>query len=148
MPAFVLFAIDAQTFALPAGQVAAVHRNAAATPVPGAPPFVRGLLNLRGELVPVLEVRARLGLGARPPRASDHLLLVEDGPGRVLLEVDRVLELRELPGEDGRPVPGGLARGAVRTPEGAVVVHDAAAWVAEAGAALGGARAGGGHGRT
>lgn len=106
---------------------------AASAPVPGAPPALRGLLDLRGEVVPVLDARAALGGSPGAPRPDEHLLLVEAAGRRVALAVDRVMGVRELP-EAERTGAGGAR--AVRMEEGVVVVLPAAAWLARAGGAL------------
>ena len=69
MPAYVLFETASQTFALPAAEVRQVLRMAAPERVPGAPAALRGVLNVHGAIVPVVDVRARLGLPPRPPPA-------------------------------------------------------------------------------
>jgi purine-binding chemotaxis protein CheW len=53
-------------------------------PLPGAPPAVLGLFNLRGEVVPVLDTAALLGVGA-PPAGSPHLVIAETARGLAAL---------------------------------------------------------------
>lgn len=134
MASFVLFTAASQTFALPASCALQVLRMAAPTPIPGAPPHVRGVLDLRGELIPVVDVAARLGAATRPPRPEDQLLIIEAAGRRVALEVERVLEIREVPADAVEPQPGWiapspLAAGAVRLADGVVVVHAPEAWL-------------------
>src|SRR5690242_15645975 len=97
MPVYLLVEAASQTFALPASGVRQVLRMAAPSPVPGAPPPLRGVLNVHGVLVPVVDVRARLGLPTRPVDAAAHLVLADAGGRLVALEVYRVLEVREVP---------------------------------------------------
>lgn len=140
MPAFVFFTAASQTFALPAASVVQVLRMAAPTAVPGAPAFLRGVLNVRGTLVPVIDVRARLGAPQRPARPGDHLLVASDGERPVALEVERVLGVRELPEGALEPhpawvAPSPLVEGAVKLEDGVVLVQAVRAWLAEADAA-------------
>jgi purine-binding chemotaxis protein CheW len=139
MAAFVLFKAAGQTLALPAACVVQVLRMAAPAPAPGAPPHVRGVLNVHGTLFPVVDVRARLGAAPRPPRPADRLLLVADGARRAALEVDEVLEVRELADEAVSPSPDGagspLLAGALRLEDGVVFVQALGAWLARPGAA-------------
>jgi purine-binding chemotaxis protein CheW len=142
MAAFVFFTAAGQTFALPAANVVQVLRMAAPTPVPGAPSFVRGLLNVRGLLLPVIDVRVRLGSTPRPVRAEDQLLVAESGGRRVALEVERVVDVRDLPDGASEPhagwaAPAALVSGAVKVQDGVVVVQAVDAWLAEAEAAAG-----------
>ena len=128
MPAYVLFETASQTFALPAADVRQVLRMAAPERVPGAPATLRGLLNVHGSLVPVLDLRARLGLPSRPPDPDSHLLLALAGDRLVALEVDRVIEVREVAGGAVAPdvassLGSELVAGAVTLPDGVVVVQ-------------------------
>ncbi|WP_242341428.1 MULTISPECIES: chemotaxis protein CheW [Anaeromyxobacter] len=134
MASFVLFTAASQTFALPATCALQVLRMAAPTPVPGAPPHVRGVLDVHGMLVPVVDVAARLGAQVRPPRAEDQLLVVEIAGRRVALEVERVLEIREVPDAAVSPypewiAPDPLAAGLVRLPQGTVVIQALEEWL-------------------
>jgi purine-binding chemotaxis protein CheW len=128
MSAYLLFEAASQTFALPAHEVRQVLRMAAVTPVPGAPAALRGVLDVRGTLVPVVDVRVRLGLPSRPPDPDGHLILARAGSRLVALEVDRVLEIREL-SEGASESPGAwsfgsaLVAGAVKLRDGVVLVQ-------------------------
>ena len=127
MAAFVFFTAAGQTFALPATEVVEVLRMAAPAPVPGAPPAVRGVLDVRGEVVLVVDARAALGGSPRPVRPEEHLLVLDAGSRRLALEVERVTGVREVP-------EAALASGAgaVRLEEGVVVVQPASVWLARA----------------
>ena len=133
MAAFVLFKAADQTWALPASAVVQVLRMAKPAPSPGAPPHVRGVLNVRGVLVPVVDARVRLGAPPRPPSPQDRLVLVDDGTARVALQVDEVLEVCEVPDDavEGRAAAAGspLVAGALRLPDGVVLVQSPGAWL-------------------
>lgn len=90
---FVLFRLERQLYALPLENVRRAVRMAALTSVPDAPPWSAGLLNLGGEALPVLDLRACFGLAAHPPHPDDRLLVVETGGQRFALWVDAVLEV-------------------------------------------------------
>jgi purine-binding chemotaxis protein CheW len=102
---------------------------AAPSPLPDAPPGVRGLLDVRGEVMPVVDARAALGGVPGPPRPDQHLVVLEAGGRRVALAVDRVTEVREL-AEGARTVTGADT---VRLEEGVAVVQPARAWLARSG---------------
>jgi purine-binding chemotaxis protein CheW len=125
MPAFLLFDSASRTFALPAADVRQVLRMAAPAAVPGAPAALRGVLNVHGSLVPVIDVRARLGLPARPLHADAHLVLVRASARMVALEVDRVLEVREVADgvvESAWTAPSKLVAGTAKLSDGVVVI--------------------------
>lgn len=106
---------------------------AAPSTAPGAPRHVRGVLNVHGRLAPVIDVRACLGGPSRPPSPGDRLLLVSDGPRIAALEVDDVLEVRDLPDDALEPAPplarSPLLAGALRLEGGVVLVQSPTAWL-------------------
>lgn len=81
--------------ALPLAEVVETLRTLPLQPVAGAPPFVRGLSLLRGELVPVVDLA--LLLGGEPGAAAGRLVLVRAGERRLALAVDEVLRVAPLP---------------------------------------------------
>ena len=105
-----LFTLEGQRYALPAEDVRELVRAVRLTPLPRAPDVVEGLLNLRGELLPVLDLRRRFRLPPRPLSPSDHFIVAQAGPRRVALRVDRAEGLLALePGKlDATPreLPG------------------------------------------
>jgi purine-binding chemotaxis protein CheW len=74
-------------------------------PVPRAPEAIEGVVDLRGEVIPVVDVRRRFGLEAVPASRKARLLVVRI-EGRVLaLLVDAVLEVMRIPRSAIRPAP-------------------------------------------
>lgn len=94
-----VFELGGQRFALFSAAVREVLRAFSALPMPKAPPMVEGLLNVRGEVIPLLDIRKRLGIAARKMGTQDHLIVAWDGNRHVALRVDRVLHLLRLPKE-------------------------------------------------
>ena len=66
------------------------------TPLAESAPWVAGAINLRGRVVPVLELRAVLGLEVMPPDANDALVIVEDGARIAAVRVDQVRDVQTL----------------------------------------------------
>ncbi len=64
------------------------------TPLPGTPPFVLGLVNLRGRLLTALELRPLLALPANPPQPGAMLLIAGANGMDVALLADEVIEIR------------------------------------------------------
>ena len=74
-------------------------------PVPRAPEAIEGVVDLRGEVIPLVDVRRRFGLEAGPPTRKTKLLVVKV-EGRVLaLLVDAVLEVMRIARSRIRPAP-------------------------------------------
>jgi len=78
----VTFRVGTADYALPAAQVLHLESFDRATRVPGAPAYVAGLVQVRGRVVPVVDVRARFGL---PPveRTLDHRVIIVQIGSRV-----------------------------------------------------------------
>ena len=93
----VVFALEGRSYGIPAGTVVELHQMVATVPLPGAPPIVEGVINVRGSVVPVLDLRSRLEIPGRPAEARDHLVLVLVDGAVVGLRVDRVEDLIRVP---------------------------------------------------
>ena len=79
------------------------------TPMPKAPPFIEGVIELRGAILPIVDVRKRFDLPTTaPPRATKYLIVSVDlGEHRAIvgLVVDRVSEPLRVPKSDIKPAP-------------------------------------------
>jgi purine-binding chemotaxis protein CheW len=84
------------------------------TPVPRAPPFVEGVIRLRGDVIPVLDVRRRLGLPVMSPTRKTKVLIVHVAGRRLGLVVDEVTEVLRIPRAEIRPAPGLVEGGGPR----------------------------------
>ena len=100
-----------------------------ASPLPRAPAAVLGVINVRGALVPVYDIRARFGLRPRPVRPSDTLIVVQAG-GRVqALVAELVSAIVHVPGERIEqcrlatgPVPH--VAGVAKLEDGSLIIYD------------------------
>jgi len=90
------FRLDGHLFGVPVGSVQEVLKQQELTTVPQAPPEVSGLINLRGQIITTLELRTRLGLGARPAGAAAVNVVVRTADGGVVsLLVDEIGDVLE-----------------------------------------------------
>src|SRR3954454_49954 len=92
------FYLDGSYFGLDVLKVQEIIRYQEMTRVPLAPPVVRGLINLRGQIVTALDLRRRLELPDRPPEQFPVNVVVQTVEGAVSLLVDEigdVLSVRE-----------------------------------------------------
>lgn len=83
------------------------------TRVPGAPPEVAGLLNLRGQIVPAIDLRRRLELPVGPATTEAPHVVLRGDDGAVSLRVDAIGDILPLPAAEQAPVPDNL-RGPLR----------------------------------
>ena len=75
------------------------------TPVPRSPAFVEGVVNLRGAIVPVIDLRQRLSAGPPRQRSKPKLLVCRIGRRRVGLKVDGVTEVVRVQKSELKPAP-------------------------------------------
>jgi len=90
-----VFRVGARRCALPLGAVVETLRPLPAEPLPGAPPFVRGVAIVRGEPVPVVDAARLLG---EPAGLLARWITLDLGQRHVALAVDEVLGVRALSG--------------------------------------------------
>jgi purine-binding chemotaxis protein CheW len=86
--------VGREHYALPVDRVLEVAELGELTPVPGSPPEVVGVRNLRGQVIPVLALATMLGLSAEEP---DRIVVAELGDRRAGLAVDALVDVGELP---------------------------------------------------
>lgn len=127
--------IDDVRYALRLQDVVEVVRAAAVVPIPGAPPVVLGLLDLRGEPVPVLDARRRFGHPMRALHPDEHFVVARAGDRPVALRVDRADTLGTLDEaalEDPRRHVVGARHvdGVVALDDGLVLLHDVRTFLA------------------
>jgi purine-binding chemotaxis protein CheW len=105
----VVFRVGTAEYALAANHVVQMESFTGATPVPGAPPWVMGLMQVRGRVVPVIDLRARFGVAA--PGGDDdqaRVVVVARGQRVVGLRVDRAREVLVVSAAAIQPVPPAL----------------------------------------
>lgn len=134
----VVFRVDTAEYAVPASSVLQLETYTGATPVPGVAPYVAGIVQLRGTVVPVIELRARFGLPPRPSALETRVVVVEVGDRAVALVADSAREvLRIRPSQLAAPprlVDAGEAsviRGVAQLGDRTLLVLDLAALVGE-----------------
>ena len=91
----VVFALDEQRFAVPLQSVERVVRAVEVTPLPEAPEFVLGVINVQGRVVPVYDVRGRFRLPARELDLNDQFVITRNSRRTVALVVDAVSGVEE-----------------------------------------------------
>lgn len=92
---YVVFRLDLHHYALPLTQVARAVRMVAVTPVPDEPPWILGVINMAGQVLPVIDLRQRFAYPPRPPTLTHRLLIVHTTSQNLALMVDDVLKVLE-----------------------------------------------------
>ena len=103
----VSFEIGTEEYAIPILAVQEINRMMPITRVPNSPPSVEGVINLRGRIIPVIDLRKRFGITPTTEAADERIIVVEVGEqGRVLgFTVDRVNQVLRLNREIVDPAP-------------------------------------------
>jgi purine-binding chemotaxis protein CheW len=95
------FGLGDETFALEAASVREILDLIAITEVPKADPFVNGLINVRGRVVPLADLRIKLGIELREPTIDTRIVVIEIDLGgdatMVGIRADKVCEVIDLP---------------------------------------------------
>lgn len=104
-------------------------RAAEVTPLPEAPPIVLGILDLQGEVIPVVDLRRRFRLPVRKLQSCDQFVVARAGTLRLALAVDGTEGVIEADERDLVPkaeiVSGlGYLEAVTRTEQGLVMIHD------------------------
>lgn len=97
---FATFTLDGQLLGVPVGQVQEVIRAQPFTPVPLADTAVAGLMNLRGQVVTVIDLRRRMGAAAGPDDAQPMTVVVRVDREVVGLLVDGIVDVLDLADAD------------------------------------------------
>ena len=106
----VVFQVCAQSYAIEISRVQEIRALSQVTAVPGAPEFVEGLINLRGQVTPVVDLRKRFGLPGGERTKESRIVVVSSASGWVGLVVDSVSEVVRLAEGEMSPPPA-LASG-------------------------------------
>ena len=109
---YILFTVAATTYALKSEQVLHMEMLDHVTPVPNAPAFVEGVVFSRGQVVPVINLRARFGFERIGTTLRTRLLVVQHEARRVALLADDAREFISIAADAIRPpheAVGGLS---------------------------------------
>ena len=99
------FRIGEQEFCVDIMAVREIRGWTQATPLPQSPSYVRGVINLRGAVLPIVDLSARLGLGATEPSVRNVIIVVRIGTRLVGLLVDAVSEVLTATSDMIQPTP-------------------------------------------
>jgi purine-binding chemotaxis protein CheW len=101
----VVFRVGTAEYALPAADVLQMESFTGATRVPGVPLYVAGVVQIRGQVIPVVDLRARFGLPPAAPTLDSRLVVTGIDDRTVALLVDSAREVLNLLPDQVRPPP-------------------------------------------
>ncbi len=134
------FELDNRLHAFRADDVVQIVQMVEISPLPGAPAVIEGIVNVRGTIVPVFDLRARLGLPARAIDPAQHLVILASGARSSAVRVDAADDFVSIPDSGiaaslaDSGVKGAGSRhiaGVAATPDGTTVIYDLAAFLSQ-----------------
>jgi purine-binding chemotaxis protein CheW len=129
-----LVEVAGQSLGLLASDIVQVKAASPVTRLPGAPMLIEGIIDLHGEIVPVLDGRRRLGISHRDVRSTDQFVVLRVRGRRLAMHVDAAAGVVEVPAAEVRAAAD-LRRetfgcmGIARLKGGLFLVHDADALI-------------------
>jgi len=101
---YLTFSLGQEEYGLSISHVKEINGMIQISPVPKTPSFVKGIINLRGKIIPVIDLRLRLGMGLRDYHERTCIIVVEGSDGAssklIGLVVDSVSEVVQLTEQD------------------------------------------------
>lgn len=105
----VSFRLSNEEYGVDISQVQEIIRMVEITHVPRAPRFMEGVINLRGQLIPIIDLRTRFGMPRTEQTKSTRIVVTEIGAKRVGMVVDSVSEVLNIPMEHVEDAPDMIA---------------------------------------
>ncbi len=105
------FELAGASYAVPVERVREIVRMGPVTPIPRTPEDVRGVISLRGEMIELIDLGRRLGLGSIEPSRRARIIVIKTGDGEVVgLLVDTVRAVLRVSAEEIQPATGSATR--------------------------------------
>ncbi len=101
----VSFALGSEEYGVDIAQVQEINRMVTITRVPRAPQFMEGVINLRGQLIPIIDLRTRFGMERAERTKNTRIVVTEIGSKRLGMVVDSVSEVLRIPVEQIEDAP-------------------------------------------
>jgi purine-binding chemotaxis protein CheW len=125
------FLLDREEYGVDVRQVQEIRRLSEITTVPRAPEFIRGVINLRGRILPVLDLKRKLGLGEVETRRATRIVVVRVAERLLGLLVDGASQVLKVPVSRIEPPPeevqekgGDYIRGVAKLEDRLIIVVD------------------------
>jgi purine-binding chemotaxis protein CheW len=130
----VVFTLDEQLYALPLPAVIKVIHVIEIRHLPKAPEIISGIINVRGRIIPVVDIRKRLGMVVREIDPNDRLIVADTGKREVAILVDSVTGITDLEpkqmarSKNAEPFAEHIS-GVAKTEDGLILIYDLAGFL-------------------
>lgn len=122
--AYILFELAGAHYALRSSDIQQLEMVGAVTPVPNAPPFVDGVVSVRGHVIPAINLRARFGFPRKDADMRSRLLVVRVADRAIGMIVDSAREFVSIDPDSIQPPPEGITGLSGQYLEGVAHVND------------------------
>jgi purine-binding chemotaxis protein CheW len=102
---YLSFALGAEEYGLEILRVQEIKGYLGITPIPNSPPHIRGVMNLRGTVIPVIDLRLRFGMEPQEYTRFTVIIVVTMAARTIGLIVDAVSDVLDIRGDQVRPAP-------------------------------------------
>lgn len=99
----VVFKVGNQMYGIDINLVQSIERQIQVVPVPNAMPYIKGIVNMRGEVIPVYSLKKKFGLSDSD--ICDSMIIIDTADVKLALEVDEVVEIGGILPENVSPMP-------------------------------------------
>jgi purine-binding chemotaxis protein CheW len=121
---YLTFTLGKEEYGIPILKVQEIKGYAPTTPIPNAPAYVRGVMNLRGTIIPVIDLRRRFGMPETEYNRFNVVVVVLVGTRTMGLLVDAVSDVLNIPPNDIQPPPDFAERDGIQTISGLARADD------------------------
>ena len=104
---YLIFTVDDLKIGIDAEQVVEIMNSYTVTYLPMMPPYIQGIFNMRGQIIPIMNIRLRLG---KPPRKESILIVIDYNNNQLGIQVDSVELMLDIPMESIVPIPSQSAQ--------------------------------------
>jgi purine-binding chemotaxis protein CheW len=102
---YLTFTLGQEEYGVEILKVQEIKGYAAITPIPNTPPYIKGVMNLRGTIIPVVDLRAKFGLAATEYNQFTVIIVVRVGAKVIGVIVDAVSDVLNIPSTDIQAAP-------------------------------------------
>ena len=102
-----IFTVDNLKIGLDAEQVVEIMNTYTATYLPMMPDYIQGIFNMRGQIIPIMDIRLRLG---KPPAEEGILIVLDYNNNQLGIQVDSVDLMLDIPNDSIVPIPSQSAQ--------------------------------------
>jgi len=126
---WIVFSLDEQRYALHLSRVERAVRAAEVTPLPKAPEIVLGVINVQGQIVPVVDLRKRFRLPQREIDPSNRFIIARSSRRRIAIVADSIQGLAERPEREviaAEKILSGMeyVEGVAKLEDGMALIHN------------------------